>query len=255
MELGRLPSSELVEPMTRALFAGFASHRNDGRDLEAMFLGAIGISFLVVWPAGIGISMVADPMVRIMLGEQWLAAVPVVQILALGGVATVFVFPGSTLLNVMGRLNLVFYLFSATTALKVGLLLALVPGHGLAGASVAVAIVDSIDAVAISIAVLRGLGASASGLLRRLVRPVLAAIVMVAVLWELGMAWTPAAEGGFPAWCLDAALRCGTGAFSYLATLTLLWLLAGRPDGAEQAILGLAKRFAGRMGMRPSRRP
>ena len=74
LELGSLPTTEVVEPLGRALFPGFASLHNASQGLAKMFLGAVGMGLMLVLPAGIGISMVADPMVRLCLGRRWLMA-------------------------------------------------------------------------------------------------------------------------------------------------------------------------------------
>ena len=76
---------------------------------QTMFLGAVGIAFMLVLPAGVGISMVADPMVRLCLGEQWLAAVPVVQIMAIGAIVAVFIHAAANLINAIGRPRVTFF--------------------------------------------------------------------------------------------------------------------------------------------------
>ena len=135
-ELGSLPITELVEPLNRALFSGFASLQHAAEGLAGMFQGAVGLGFLVILPAGLGISMIADPMVRLILGEQWVAAVPVVQILAVSGTTAIFTHSCATLLNAVGHPHITFYAGAVSTALKVVALLALVLSFGLRGAAV-----------------------------------------------------------------------------------------------------------------------
>jgi lipopolysaccharide exporter len=43
---------------------------------------------MLVLPASIGVAVLANPMVRVMLGEKWSDAVPVIQVLALSGAVT-----------------------------------------------------------------------------------------------------------------------------------------------------------------------
>ena len=56
---------------SRAVFR-FRPLHNASERLSNMFLGAVGLGFMLILPAGFGISMLADPMVRLSLGTQGL---------------------------------------------------------------------------------------------------------------------------------------------------------------------------------------
>ena len=178
-ELGALPTTELIEPLGRALFSGFASLHNAAEGLGNLFRGAVGLGFMVVLPAGIGISLVADPMVRLTLGEQWIAAVPVVQITAVGGTSAVFIQPCGTLLNAIGWPHITFYLITASTAVKILLLLALVPRFGLSGAAVSLAVSGVVDMTLFLAVTLPRIGVSITQLSCCLIRPIIASAAMV----------------------------------------------------------------------------
>jgi lipopolysaccharide exporter len=239
-ELGSLPTTELVEPLNRVLFSSFASLHNAAEGLESMFLGAVGLGFLLILPAGIGISMVADPMVRLTLGEHWVTAVPVVQIMAVGGTAAIFTLSCGTLLNAVGRPGTVFYLAIVPTLVKVIALLALVPYFGLPGAAVALLLSALVDLVLFLWATLPRIGVSLLQLAERMVRPAIATVVMVAVLWRLDMAWTPSTAPDVIGLWKDAGARSAVGGASYGIVLLATWFTAGRPDGAERFALRIA---------------
>ena len=120
LELGSLPTTELVEPLGRALFSGFASLHNASERLSNMFLGAVGLAFMLILPAGFGISMVADPIVRLSLGTQWISAVPVVQIMAIGGTTAIFTQTCANLLNAVGRPDAALYVACVSMVVKLG---------------------------------------------------------------------------------------------------------------------------------------
>ena len=86
LEIGTLAATELIEPLSTALFAGFSAGRREGADIPQAFFKAIAITFILMLPAGVGISMVAAPLITLMFGERWLEAIPLVQIFALLGV-------------------------------------------------------------------------------------------------------------------------------------------------------------------------
>ncbi|MBS0639455.1 MAG: lipopolysaccharide biosynthesis protein [Acetobacteraceae bacterium] len=239
MELGLLPSTELVEPLGRALFSGFASLQHSAAALANMFVGAVAVGLTLVLPAGVGISMIADPMVRFALGEKWVAAVPVVQILALGGVTSIMTQACANLLNAVGRPSVTFYVVVTSTSAKLAALVVLTPLYGLTGAAVAQLAAIFVDIVLLLAMTLPSVGVGILSLLSRTLRPALATTVMVALLWWFGMAWTPSVgAGGWDAG-MDAIGRSAIGAVTYGVTLAVLWVAVGRPDGAERFALSL----------------
>ena len=85
-DVANLPTTELVLPLCRSCFSGFAAARAGGGDVREVFLRPVALAFLVTAPMGVGLSLVADPVVRLVLGARWAEAVPVIQVLAaLGG--------------------------------------------------------------------------------------------------------------------------------------------------------------------------
>jgi hypothetical protein len=71
--------------------------------------------------------------------------------------------------------------------------------------------------------------------LRCISRPLLATVVMVALLRGLFPAYSPSMSVTQAAALLGAAVI--TGAVVYLAALAVLWALAGRPESAERVAL------------------
>lgn len=242
-ELGSLPTTELVEPLGRALFSGFASLHNASQGLANMFLGAIGMGFMLILPAGVGISMIADPMVRLCLGENWMTVVPVVQIMAFGGTTAIFVHASANLLNAIGRPSAALYAGIITTIVKIVALLSLIPSFGLRGAAVALAISSIVNATLMVRCVLSSVSVRISQLAGSTVRPLIATAAMVAVLAALGMAWTPGSVTDAVSLALDAAERSAVGAICYGGVLIALWFMAGKPDGAERFALTIVNRI------------
>ena len=243
LELGLLPTTELVEPLGRALFSGFASLHNAAQGLANMFQGAVGTGLMLVLPAGVGISLVADPMVRLCLGEQWLAAVPVVQILAIGATTTIFIHAAANLIVAIGRPKVTFWFSVAATVVKLTALLVLVPYFGVTGAAAAWVGSSLVNALLLLGYAMPHAGVSVRQVLACMVRPLLATLVMTVVLWRLGMAWTPSSGADVIGFGTDAAARVATGALCYGVVLLAAWFAAGCPDGAERFTLTIARSF------------
>jgi lipopolysaccharide exporter len=241
LELGSLPTTELVEPLGRALFSGFASLHNASEGLTNMFLGAVGMGLLLILPAGVGISMIADPMVRFTLGDYWLTAVPVVQIMAIGGTTAIVSHACGNLLNAIGRPSATFYVCAVSMSVKIVALLLLVPEYGLTGAAVALLIASFSDLILLLGLTLPLIGVSLTQLAACAVRPSVATVAMVILLWRLNMAWVPSMGRTVFDFGLDSAERAVIGAACYGLVLVATWVAAGRPNGAERFVLSTGR--------------
>jgi O-antigen/teichoic acid export membrane protein len=240
-ELGALPVTEVVEPLGRTLFSGFAVLHRDDSSPTKLYLGAVEVAMMLILPAGIGISMVADPMVRFVLGAQWLAAVPVIQIIAISSTVSIFGYFSGTFLTAGGKVRDGFLLTSVSVAIRVPLMIALAYFWGLAGAAVAVAISLVIDQGLFLWRTMHHLAIAFGDLLACTWRAMVASLAMVACFFALGLAWTPG--GDRPGWSNleDLLTRCALGAVVYGLVLMLAWQLAGRPDSIERQVLKLVQ--------------
>ncbi len=243
LEIAQLPITEISEPMARALFPGFAAVQNAARDVASMFIGAVGVGFMLIFPAGLGISMVADPLVRIALGENWTSTIPAVQLLAIGGVTAIFCQSCGVLMNAIGRPHVSFYVACAATLVQLVALTVLVPYAGVTGAALAVLSAQATDLVLFLTVAFLLVGIAPSRLLAACIRTIIAAGSMVLTLHYVGWAWTPSAATEHLGLWLDLGRRSAVGGACYVAVLAGLWLAVGRPTGPEQQVLRLASRL------------
>jgi len=75
------------EPISSVAFSGFAKLQDDPARLRKAWLRANRIVAAVMMPAFLGIAVTAPDLVPAVLGDKWHAAVPVLQLLSLAGVA------------------------------------------------------------------------------------------------------------------------------------------------------------------------
>ena len=238
-EIAALPTTELVEPTCRAAFSGFSTARNTGLDAGETWLRVIAGLTLLTFPAGIGLALVAGPLVQLGFGTRWMTAVPLVQMLGVAGCLAAFGTVGSVLLRVHGRMGLVLGIILAGAGLRVGLLLLLIPRFGLLGAGAAAALGLVFDHFFYLIVTLRVFAIPLPALLARLWRSALATAAMAAMLVWGGTGWQHAAS---PAWALLSGAAIGAAA--YAALLLVLWTLSGRPQGAERDALAALRRLS-----------
>jgi PST family polysaccharide transporter len=234
-EVAQIPSADLIAPINRVLFPGLARLADDLGQLKKTFLDAVAATTLFAVPAAVGIAAVAEPLVLVLLGPKWVEAVPVIRIMALASAVSAVTSCNGSAYLALGQPRFITLVASVRVAIIVPLALVLTAHLGLAGAAYA----------ELGVAVL-GLGVSLPVVLRRLSirvrefaaqlwRPALGSAVMAyAVLLLLD--WMSGATSSLRALpVLAAAVTFGI--IVYIAAIGCLWLLAGRPPGAERLLI------------------
>jgi O-antigen/teichoic acid export membrane protein len=235
-EIAALPTTELVDPLCRACFPGFSQLRHAGLGVAQTYVRLLAATSLLVLPAGVGIAMVADPLVRIAFGQKWLAAIPMIQILgisftllALGNIST-------TLFSAYAMLRTTFAITLSGGLVRAALLVALLPGGTLVTAAIVTACVMAGEqAVTITIA-MRRFAVRPGELLRALWRSLLGAAAMAGTLVWLGLGLTEATAAPWR----DLLATAAAGAAIYVGVTGLAWVAAGRPEGPERDLLAVA---------------
>jgi lipopolysaccharide exporter len=234
-EIAGLPATELVDPLCRACFPSFSQLRHSGLGAAQTYVRLFAASALLVLPAGVGIAMVADPLVRIAFGQKWLAAIPMIQILGISNTLSALGHITLTLFSAHAMLRTTFAIALGGGLVRSALLIALLPGGTLVTAAlVAAAVTIGEHAVATAIA-MRRFGVRPSELLRALWRSLLGVAAMAGALVWLGLGLAASADAPWHA----LLGTTGVGAAVYAAVTGLAWVAAGRPDGPERDLLSV----------------
>jgi O-antigen/teichoic acid export membrane protein len=241
-EVALLPSSEIVLPMGRSMFSAFALARRSNEDVEAIFRRLVGVTALITVPASVGLALVAEPLVRLMLGPEWMEAVPLLQWIAMGGALAVFGHACHAHFDAFGLLREDFSVILFNGVVRTGLVAALVPGYGLVGGAAAIALSLALEPVAYQVMKWWVLPYSPMALLSVAIRPVIASAGMACIVLWVSPATLDASSD------VTAAVRCLasaalTGLTSYALIIFAAWWLANRPAGPEADILNSALRW------------
>lgn len=241
IEIASLPTTEIVDPLGRAAYSGFSATRREG-GTRALFNRLVANSLLITWPAGLGLSMVADPLVRVALGERWLLVVPVIQVLSLACGFSTFGNLALMLLRTHGYLATTCAVAFLGLLAKVALIATLLHFYGLPGAATGAAIGIVFESLLLLAVVVVTQRMPLRPLLARCWRVAAACVVMTGALSTGGLAWTGWNEP-FSASVLRLLGSAALGAAAYSATLGALWAAQGRPEGAEADMLGTLGRL------------
>jgi PST family polysaccharide transporter len=177
----------------RVLFPALTQVQGDSARLRAGYTRGVSMMAAVVFPAMVGVVAVADPFVRAILGTQWLAAIPVIVILAPVGVIQCVTMPAAHLYSATGRTDRMFRWEMVSTAIYVGSFFAGLP-WGIRGVAAGYLIANAALFIPSLLLAFRSIDLKLSEFLRPL-WPVLAISgAMFAVVWLAARAvaaWAP----------------------------------------------------------------
>jgi O-antigen/teichoic acid export membrane protein len=236
-EVAALPTTELIEPLGRAAFSGFAAGRRQQADPAEAFVRLMGSAALLTLPAGVGLSLVAAPLVALAFGPGWEPAIPVLRILSLSFTIMVFGHLSQHLLSAHALLGRLVGITLAGAVARVALLALLIPNFGLTGAAIGAAVAVVLEQTLTVATALNRFHIGPRQMINRIWRPAFATAAMAGVLAGTGAGWSN--DPGIPL-LIEAILA---GAATYIAVLLACWGLAGWPDGAETDVLRLLSRL------------
>ena len=237
-EIAALPVTELLEPVCAALFPGFSLARRSGSEPVAMGLSVAGALALCTIPFSAGISACSGYLVASLLGPQWEATRPLIATLAWTCTVLPFGWVSATVLSAQGQVRRVFASHAFAAALKVGGILAVRHTQDLGVIGAAVVAITAAE----SVMFVWQLRAAGNRELRSLAMTLLRAAGSVAatcaVLRFVPGAW--AHVGLARGYALVAGGLVGGLTFAvFFACQAALWVVCGRPAGAESRIAGL----------------
>lgn len=230
-EISAMPATEILSPINRILFPAFVRARQDLAELKRMFLLAQGVQCLIAIPASCGLALVAPEVVHLMLGEKWAFVVPFVQVLSLGSIVQAITTCSGYVLLAQSwnrAATLTTWIQVVLFGLGCFLLPAASPALDLAWLRVAVGAAGLLSALLMLRRCLPLVGWG--DMLGTILRPLLAAAAMAAVLVQPA----PWLAGSV---LLALLVKVVLGALVYGAVLLGLWLLLGKPFGAETYLL------------------
>jgi len=246
-EISTLPTTELVAPINRAAFPGYARVAHDLALLRNSFLEVISMIALFAVPAGLGIVILADLLVPAILGWKWQGAVPLIQVLAVYGVLGALQTNIGYVYLAVGRPRLITLVAIIQFFVFMAVLLPATWYRGATGAVWAFLGTAVLMVPVNQLLITHQLKLSVRGYCARMWRPLVAGMAMLLALDALKGTLQP----GHATHALVAALLfcIVAGALVYSVVLYLLWRLSGRPEGSERACLIQFERLMRRAGV------
>lgn len=237
--LAATPTREATAPITNTLFPAFSHLAHDTKRLAAAYQSAQALVTSIALPAGVGMAMIADPLVRLVMGEKWLPAVPVIQILASICALQTMGTLSQPLSMAAGQTQLLFKRDLQALVMRVPLVIAGLLLGGMMGILWARTIngtmlillhMQVVKKVA-GLSLVKQLGANA--------RSLASVAAMAAVLFEMLPARPQQGVGAYGL-LYEIMILVLAGGVTYVGVHVSIWLAMGRPKGPEREIARLA---------------
>jgi O-antigen/teichoic acid export membrane protein len=240
-EISHLVTAELVAPINRAVFPGYAKLGHDLIKLRIAYLQVMSVIALVSIPAATGIAAIADLLVPIMFGEKWIATIPLIQILAFAGTIAILETNIGSAYVAIGRPQILTRIYSVFAVTLLSFLIFLTPRYGATGAAMA-SLFAGIANIPLQVIIMRRtFGISPADLARVFFRPIGASAAMFwAVRLFIGQFGAANSATLQPSLLLVSILL---GAAVFVGVDLFLWALTGRPSGIETFVIDRIRRI------------
>ena len=239
--LSHIFTQEIATALNRVTFVTTAQAKRPLSEEPERVARMLGAYAMIAAPMGLGLAATAEDAVAVLLGAQWTGAAPLLQLIAPASAFYAVYKLVASSLQASGKARDAAVLSGAGALLAVLVLTATAAsGGGATGVAMAALIVSAAVLGAGTVIMARVADTGVSGLLAAVARPFAAAGVMLVLVRAAPQSGTA---------MLDLTLSAAGGAAAYLATLCLLWIASGRPEGAEaegarQLQLRLARPFS-----------
>lgn len=185
-------SSALDSSVQSVMFPVLAKSQDDKGVLRGILHRSLTLSALIVIPAMVGLSAVADTFIRLLLTEKWLPSVVFMEVLCIGHAASAITAPNLVAIKAMGRSDIYMKLEFVRRVLMLAVLAITVFAFDFVVAmAYSFALSAWIDAIVCAIPSGRLLGYGVVKQFKDMWKNILAAVLMGIAVWAVGLAAIP----------------------------------------------------------------
>jgi lipopolysaccharide exporter len=233
-EIANLPTSELIAPIRRALLPAFSTISDDKVALRNAYLNTIEMIIFIVSPVAVGLILVADQAIPVLLGDKWISAAPIVQILVIGGLFQASTAPAGTVFLAVGKpkINVILNVISSAVLFPAAIIGGI--NYGVTGIAWATVLAAAVLAICSQLFVTHSIGVTIGNILVKIWRTIISLGIMVACVWWFGDHIINEYINSTPKALIANIL---VGIISFITIDILFWLICGKISGPEEKLL------------------
>jgi len=234
-EISAMPSTELIAPLNRAVYPAYAQLAKVRDKLLARFLEVYGLINLISFPVALGLFCLSDLVVALLLGPQWVDAVPILQILGLCGLLGALQGNMYVVMSAMGKPKTNTMLSASLLAVSLPAVIWASLQYGALGAAYAHFVSALVGFVGIVFVFTLVTGTTKRALFSVMWRPLISSLMMALILQARFLFVDNSPLPIQPV--AQLLLLVLVGASIYTASTLFLWWICGRPKGAESIVI------------------
>lgn len=232
-----IPTRETTAPLTTTVFPAFSRLAEDRSRLTLAYNAAQALTTAVTLPMGVGVALIADPLVRLTMGEKWLPAVFIIQALASVYALQTLGIMARPLAMATGHTRLLFKRNMQVFLFRAPFVITGMYFYGLPGILYARVFTDTASIFFNTSVVTRITGLTFMQQMLPNVRALTSSFIMALAVAVLGTVLPPSFDAS--ANLEKMLILISFGAFVYVGVTALQWVLAGRPRGPETEIMSI----------------
>ncbi len=243
--LANVPNQVIITQVASPLVVAFSHIREDAQRMARAYLNSVASIVAVGVPAMVGLGMLAEPVVRLVLGKQWLETAPILQWLSIALIPYFFIAPMPPLFMAMNRTRMFLILSTAEFILKFIMILPAVVWFGITGVVVLRLVMGVVIAIYTMFAVRSAIGLS---VISQLISPwrAIISVAAIALLIEYCRGWLVSLNTPLSL-ALGLAVVVSLAGAVYFVSVFVLWVLAGRPAGPEAKAIALLSTYSSKV--------
>ena len=180
-----LPATHITAMLAPLIFPTYSYYNQDQVKLNRLFLRVLKVVSMITIPASIGVLALSDEIAAVLLGEIWIPMVPALKILVFFGLFRAVAGCTGALLKAMGKPGILFWILLGKLMMIAVIIYPLTIRYGIEGTAIAVTVPMALEQVYLWHLISRLTGISIRTLLGQMVRPVLLAGLMYALIMLL----------------------------------------------------------------------
>jgi len=241
-EVAMMSSSELVAPINRAVYPGYAKLGGDPESLKATFLDVFSLIMMISFPAALGTVAVANDLAPLLLGSSWTNTIPLMKLIAICGALNALNSNMAYVVHAVGKPRLATRVAVTEAVIMIPLMYMSILRWGLVGAGWSlVAAYGFVSTPMWWRTITRLLDLPVTQLLARVWRPLVASVSMYFAVLAIQLTLGSQTQG-----FVVVLISVVVGAVAYVTLLFFFWLLADRPRGGEAIVVAFLRERAGR---------
>jgi len=235
--LANLATTEVTSPIQATLFPSFTQLVHDPERIQRAYQTAQATLFAVSFPIGVGFALISPTFVLLAMGEKWMPAVTIIQVIAVTVASLQFSSVARPLSMAKGKTKLIFYRDMLGFSVRVPLIVAGLYFGGLSGIllgrALATIVTIFINMLIVKSLIAISLGSQFINNSRTLISCMAMAAGVLFLENKLG-------TGGTTSQLFFKLIAFViSGGLIYLCTHFALWFLVKKPNGPEKEIMAL----------------